>query len=92
MIGKVYKHKPDFRSGQISSMVCFNGKLYFRCEETKPKPFVVVDTETLEELKVEFELEKEETNLEWKESEEIGRFLTFTPMFTDGTFLYVVAQ
>ena len=40
-------------------MVFMNGKIYFRSEEMKPKPFVTIDPDTLEEMKEEFELEKE---------------------------------
>ncbi len=47
---------------------------------------------TLEEEKDNLELEKEEQNLEWKENKDTGRSLTATPLFTDGTYIYVVAQ
>lgn len=73
-------------------MMYLNGKLYFRCSDIKPKPFVLINPETLEELKDEFELEKEENNLEWKEDEKTGRFLTYTPLITDGKFIYVISQ
>ena len=91
MIGQVYQHNPAFRSEQ-TYLVHLNGKLYCRAEALKPKPFVVVNATTLEEEKDEFELEKEDQNLEWKENEETGRSLTHTPLMTDGNYLYVVAQ
>jgi len=68
-----------------------NGKLYCRAESIKPKPFVVINTLTLEEEKDEFELEKVDQNLEWKESEETGRSLTYTPLISDGRYIYAVA-
>lgn len=72
-------------------MVYLNGKLYCRAESLKPKPFVVINTQTLEEEKDEFELDKVDQNLEWKLSEETGRSLTYTPLLTDGEYLYVIA-
>lgn len=74
------------------SLLYLNGKLYSRAESQKPKPFVSINPATLEEEKEEFELEKEDKNLEWKENEETGRSLTFTPLITDGEYIYVVAQ
>ena len=51
----------------------------------------MVNTQSLEEEKDEFELEKEDKNLEWKSSEETGRSLTFTPLMSDGEFIYVIS-
>lgn len=57
MIGQVYQHKPEYRSGEQLAMVHLNGKLYVRAESLKPKPFVRLDPATLEEdEKEEFEL------------------------------------
>ena len=67
-----------------------NEKLYCRAESLKPKPFVCIDPITLEESKDEVELEKEELNLEWKEDENSGRFLTYTPLISDGEYVYVI--
>jgi hypothetical protein len=67
--------------------------VYVRAESLKPKPFIRLDPSTLEEdEKEEFELEKEDRNLEWKSNEETGRSLTHTPLFSDGTNIYVVSQ
>ena len=69
-----------------------NGHLYCRAESLKPKPFIRINPTTLEEdVKEEFELEKEDKNLEWKVNEETGRSLTYTPFFSDGTYIYVVS-
>ena len=91
MIAQVYLHKNEYRSGETTSLLHLNGKLYCRSEAIKPKPFVVINTTTLEEEKEEFELEKEDQNLEWKENEETGRSLTFTPLISDGRYIYVIA-
>ena len=90
MMGQAYRRNADFKSGEQVSLVFVNGKLYCRAESMKPKPFVVVNPETLEEEKDEFELEKEDQNLEWKSSAETGRSLTYTPLMSDGELLYVV--
>ena len=70
-----------------------NNHLYVRAESLKPKPFVRLNPVSLEEdAKEEFELEKEDRNLEWKSNEETGRSLTYTPLFTDGHNIYVISQ
>jgi DNA polymerase III delta subunit len=69
-----------------------NNQLYIRSESNKPKPFVRIDIESLEENKEEIELEKEDQNLEWKENEETGRSLTYTPLFSDGQYIYVISR
>lgn len=69
-----------------------NNQLYVRSESNKPKPFVRINTESLEEEKEEVELEKEDQNLEWKENEETGRSLTYTPLFSDGQYIYVISR
>lgn len=74
-------------------MLYLNGKLYLRSESIKPKPFVCVNPNTLEEEKDEFELEKDEDkNLEWKENAETGRTLNHTPLISDGRYIYVISQ
>lgn len=92
MIGQVFQHRPDYRSSEQVSLLYLHEKLYCRADSLKPKPFVVLNTVTLEEEKEEFELDKEDKNLEWKTNEETGRSLTHTPLFSDGTLIYVVSQ
>jgi hypothetical protein len=69
-----------------------NNKLYCRLESAKPRPFVVLNPITLEETKEEVELDKEDQNLEWKENEDTGRSLTYSPLISDGNYIYVIAQ
>jgi hypothetical protein len=93
MIGQVQSHKKDYRSGEQVYLMHLNGKLYVRAESLKPKPFARLDSATLEEdEKEELELDKEDRNLEWKANEETGRSLTYTPLFSDGTNIYVISQ
>lgn len=66
MLGQVYLHKPEYRSGEKVTLLYLNDKLYCRSESLKPKPFVTINILTLEEEKDEFEIEKEDQNLEWK--------------------------
>ncbi len=51
-----------------------------------------LNASTLEEdSKEEFELEKQDKNLEWKENEDNGRSLTYTPLISDGQYIYVIS-
>jgi hypothetical protein len=89
--GAVKNHNADLRSGEDVNMVFLNGKILLRSSEAKP--FVYIDPETLEEKKdEELELEKEGPNLQWEANEDTGRSLTFTPLITDGQYLYVIAK
>ena len=88
MLGKLYQQAKTPRDSS-TSMVYLNGKLLLRSEHFKP--FAVFNPQTLEEEKFETAFNKDELTLEWKEDAETGRHLTSTPMFTDGTYLYVVS-
>jgi hypothetical protein len=69
MVGQVFQHKSDYRSGEQVSLMFLNNKLYCRADSLKPKPFIRINPGTLEEdEKEEFELDKEDKNLEWKEN------------------------
>lgn len=92
MIGQVFQQNSTYRSGERVTLLCLNKKIYCRSENLKPQPFVVINPETLEEEKEEFELEKEDSNLEWKENSDTGRSLTFTPLLTDGNYIYAISQ
>jgi len=80
------------------SLMLLDGKLYFRHEGIKPAPFVLVDRDTLEEVKMDPELKFEPKegqiqSLQWaEENEETKRSLTYTPLVTDGTYVYVIAR
>jgi hypothetical protein len=75
-----------------------DGKLYFRHVDIKPAPFVLIDRDTLEEVKLDEELkfepkEGQKESLQWAdEHEETKRSLAYTPLVTDGTYVYVIAR
>ena len=79
------------------TIMLFEGKIYMRSPDFKPAPFVTIECETLKEVKIEPELKfddqsKDRPTIQWlDESEETGRSLGFSPMFTDGTLVYVIA-
>ena len=94
MMGEVYLHKSDYRSGENVSLMFLNGKLYCRSSEVKPAPFVLLNPVTLEEEKTEEkedEVDKEGQTLAWAANEDTGRSLEFTPLITDGQLVYVIA-
>ena len=73
------------------------GKIYMRSSDYKPAPFVTIECETLQEVKIKPELKfdeqsKDKPTIQWLDAnEETGRSLGFSPMFSDGTFIYVIA-
>lgn len=50
MAGKIIEDNKDFEK-QEASMMLFDGKLYIRHKDLAPAPFVIVDTNTLQEIK-----------------------------------------
>jgi hypothetical protein len=49
MIGQVFQHFPDYRSGEHLQILKLNNFIYVRSEALKPKPFVRLNASTLEE-------------------------------------------
>lgn len=100
--GKLKIHNPELRSGEDISLVFIKDKLILRSSEATP--YRVVDPETLEEKEYKEEEEDEEEDeeqrkekknkktLKWEANEDTGRSLTFSPLFTDGQFLYVISK
>lgn len=97
MAGRVESINPDFAKSK-ASMMLFEDKLYLRYEDLKPAPFVTVDKETLQVVKMDPELkfepkEGETQSLNWVETDEVsGRSLAYTPLITDGELIYVIAR
>lgn len=101
MPGQIEAFNADFAKSD-SSMMIFDGKIFIRYKELKdrspPVPFVMVDKNTLKEIKMDPELKfepKEEDNhsLLWSDrDEETGRSLMYTPLITDGQYIYVIAR
>jgi hypothetical protein len=94
--GSIVRINPEAK-GQ--SLMLFKNQLYVRNSEDKPLPFKIYDADTLERVEIEDEekryepAEGETRSLQWTElNEETGRQLGETPLFTDGTFLYVLAR
>lgn len=52
MAGRVVLSNPEFDKPK-SSLMIYNQKIYLRHEEIKPAPFVIIDPETLKEIKTE---------------------------------------
>jgi hypothetical protein len=79
----------------LASMMQLEDKIYIRHSEIKPAPFTVIDKNTLQEVKIDPEI-KFETNqtqtIQWKSEDDFGRSLEYTPLITDGTFVYVIAK
>jgi len=75
-----------------AALVCHQGKLYVRSQDFASDqgslPIKVFNTESLEEEKSSFEIEKDANSLAW--DEKAGRSMHATPLASDGTYLYAV--
>lgn len=97
MAGKIEAFNADFAKSD-ASMMLFNDQLYIRHKDLAPAPFVIVDKNTLKEIKQEPELkfepkEGDHHSIQWKEKDETtGRSLTYSPMICDGQYLYLISQ
>lgn len=59
MPGRVVLSNPQLDKPK-SSLMIFNNKIYFRHEEIRPAPFVLIDPETLKEIKSELVFDEKE--------------------------------
>lgn len=97
MAGRLIEDNKDYEKPD-ASMMMFDGKLYIRHKELAPAPFVIVDPVTLQEIKQDPEQkyepkEGDNHSIQWKDQdEETGRALTYTPLITDGQYLYMIAR
>ena len=97
MPGRIMARNSELSSDR-GSLMLLDGKLYFRHPGIKPAPFVLIDRDTLEEVKLDEELKFEPKegqiqSLQWaEEHEETKRSLAYTPLVTDGTYVYVIAR
>ncbi len=91
MMGKVYIHKDAYRRDERVKLLYLNGKLLLRSAKDHEQPFYVIDPFTLEETKEDFDLEKDQPTVEWREDKDNNRYMTDSPLFTDSNFIYVVS-
>jgi len=79
-------------------MMILNDKIYIRHEDAEKSCLSLFDLETLEEIKRESEdkiepKEGSDKSILWKsENENTGRSFTWSPMTTDGTFVYLISR
>jgi hypothetical protein len=59
LAGRVVLSNPDFDKPK-SSLMIYNHKIYLRHEEIKPAPFIIIDPETLKEIKFELNFDDKE--------------------------------
>ena len=59
MAGRVILINPEFVKSK-SSLMIYNQKIYLRHEEIKPAPFIIIDPETLKEIKTELKFDEKE--------------------------------
>lgn len=82
----------------FQSMMILNDKIYIRHEDMEKSCLSIFDMNTLEEIKRESEekiepKEGSDKSILWKsEDEETGRSMTFSPMTTDGTYVYLISR
>lgn len=96
MPGNVVAINADLAKSRASLML-LDGKLYMRHADEKEAPFVLVNRSTLcvEKLEPEVTFDEKDTapSLKWVEKgdEEGGRSQGYTPLITDGSFLYTIS-
>ena len=66
--------------------------LLCRTQEDTKKGIIVLDPDTLEEVKNQLTSEKGQLiTLDWKDDKENNRYMMVSPLFTDSNYLYVIS-
>lgn len=82
----------------MQSMIILDNKIYIRHNNQEKSCLSIFNMQTLEEVKRETEekiepKEGSDKSILWKsEDEDTGRSLTYSPMATDGTFVYLLSR
>ena len=96
-INQDIQHDNDF--GDYTSMMIHKNEIYLRSKTQKwlINPFQIIDKNTLKTVEIKDEEfynppEDVSQNLKWTNEEEFGRSLSFSPCFSDGHYIYVLAR
>lgn len=105
MYGHVYKANHDYQTSTQLALCWHKGQLLVRYKDLNPKPFAIIDPNTLEELsdEIEFAYDKREEGEgrnkacleyhEWENADkEEGRYLCCTPVMSHNNNLYVISD